>query len=41
MFLVCGIAYVMSNPEKAKENQMMMGNALLASMAESKAASPQ
>jgi hypothetical protein len=40
MCFMAALAYVMSNPEKAKENKGIMGNAFLASMAESKA-SPQ
>ena len=41
MCVMIAVAMIMSNPEKAKENKMMMGNAFLASMAEGKGASPQ
>ena len=38
---MAAVAYIMSNPEKAKENKMLMGNAFLASMAEAKGTPPQ
>lgn len=39
--MMMAVAWIMSNPEKARENESVMANAFLASMAGDKGASPQ